>query len=289
MWARGSRMRGIGLLGLVAVVVILGCDAAWAFDRPRLRGAPSIEVGYGIADPSLEELGPKFARTGVVELNLGFVSLRRAKGGIKDFECGGVLLARLGSDLGGSAGGDELDSEFWRIGLRWNTGYAYPVRGSHVVLFHGTGMNITRFDAPGLGDNADESELLDEAVDQHLLGYFDEEFTFGTSTRGGLLLQFGPIVGLEAGYERAVAFRRLLLWKWAGSEVLEHVALGLVDEFVKKILDRRPAAAPIVNFLLKNGLSYAAYELRRDDMNYPFDTAPPLFTDSYKVGLRFTF
>jgi len=292
--SRGSLRRPAGIrtvawVGLVALVLLFCGHPAWAFDRPRLRGAPSIEVGYGIGDPSLEDLGPDFARLGSAELNVGYVSLRRARGSIKSYESGGVIITRLGSDLGDSAGADELDPELWRFGFRWSRGYAYKVRGSHAILFHGSGIHVAHFDVPGLGDNAADSDLLADDLDQHLLGYFDEEFTIGTSTTGGVLLQFGPVVGLEAGYERSIACRRLLLWKWAASGALEHGALGLIDEFVDKILDRRPAAAPIVSFILKNGLSYAAYELRRDDMNYPFDDAPPLFTESYKVGLRFTF
>jgi hypothetical protein len=285
-------LRRVGLLTLAAVIALLGADPAGAFDRPRLRGAPSIELGYGISDPSMEELNQEFAGVGLTELNVGFVSLRRAEGSIKRYENGGILLTFLGADLGGKAEAGELDPEFWRAGLRWNTGLGYRVRGSHIILFHGTGLHVNHLKLPsGAYAHADSAAEIDAAAraDAVMLGYFDDEFTFGTNTTAGMLLQFGPIIGLEATYERAIAMRRILVWKWAMSETIEHVCLGLIDEFVEKILDRRPAAAPIVSFLLKNGLSYAAYELRRDEMNYPFESAPPLFTDSYKIGLRFTF
>jgi len=79
-----------------------------------------------------------------------------------------------------------------------------------------------------------------------------------------------------------------LFWKWAGSAVIEEVANGLLDVFIKEIFRSSPAAGPIVNFLLKNGLSYGIYELRQEKMNWPFSSAPPLAFDSFRFGITFT-
>jgi hypothetical protein len=54
-------------------------------------------------------------------------------------------------------------------------------------------------------------------------------------------------------------------------------------------VDVSPAAAPIVNFVLKNGLSYGMYQLRKEKMNYPFESEAPILNDTFKIGVTFIF
>jgi hypothetical protein len=41
--------------------------------------------------------------------------------------------------------------------------------------------------------------------------------------------------------------------------------------------------------LQQNGVSYAVYELRKEDMNYPFETEDPILSDSVTFSLAFVF
>jgi hypothetical protein len=94
---------------------------------------------------------------------------------------------------------------------------------------------------------------------------------------------------LDAGYERSIVFQRHLFWKWAGSAVMETAAQGLLDGFINKIFCSSPAAGPIVNFVLKNALAYGIYELRKDKMNWPFNSEAPFTYDQFKFGMTFVF
>ena len=62
-----------------------------------------------------------------------------------------------------------------------------------------------------------------------------------------------------------------------------------VKFFINKIFKSSPAAGPVVNFLLKNALAYGIYELRQDEMNWPFPSAPPIALDNVKFGVTLTF
>ncbi|MBD3274084.1 MAG: hypothetical protein GF372_02170 [Candidatus Marinimicrobia bacterium] len=53
--------------------------------------------------------------------------------------------------------------------------------------------------------------------------------------------------------------------------------------------DTGPVAASVASFLLKSGWSYAFYELRAADMNWPFATAEPFSVDAFKAGVSFVF
>jgi hypothetical protein len=118
---------------------------------------------------------------------------------------------------------------------------------------------------------------------------FNKTFRFGTTTEGGLRIQLVPVIALNAGYERSVIFPRLLVWKFAGSLLIEGVTTGAIDAFVKEIMEESPAAGPIVNFVLKNALSFGMQQLRHEKMNWPFKSVEPLYADSWKVGVTFTF
>jgi hypothetical protein len=63
----------------------------------------------------------------------------------------------------------------------------------------------------------------------------------------------------------------------------------LLDKFIDEIFESSPSAAPVVNFMLKSALTYGMYELRKDKMNWPFNSDSPLTYDQFKFGLTFIF
>ena len=248
--------------------------------RPKVTGAPTMKLSYAFVDPSLEGVGRSFAPLGGVELCLGSMTIEPERGGILRYESGDFQIGKVAASLRDPAESGKIDPEGWRLNLNWSRGYGYPLRSARLLLYHTIGLGFTRLDMDTTGL---------EAGDLHHLGYFDETFCFGSNTAAGALLQIGPVFGIEGSFERSLAFRKVLFGKWAGSELIEQAGHALIELFVDKVRQRRPLAAPIVSFLLQNGLAYAAYELRRDDMNYPFESPPPLLLDNFKVGLRVTF
>ncbi|MDP1993706.1 MAG: hypothetical protein Q8K40_00530, partial [Ignavibacteria bacterium] len=163
----------------------------------------------------------------------------------------------------------------------WDRGYAYkPGLKSAIIFYNGNGFTWSNLK---IKDN-----FLNHA-DSLSLNLFNNSFRFGQKTEGGVKIQIIPQLVFNAGYERAEIFPRLLFWKWAGSAIIEVAGQAMLDEFVDKILDSTPMAAPAINFLLKNGLSYGIYELRKEKMNWPFNTPAPFQTDSFKFGVTFIF
>jgi len=94
---------------------------------------------------------------------------------------------------------------------------------------------------------------------------------------------------LQAGYERSNVYQRYLFWKNIGSAIVEEAGLGLVDEFIRRVLHDEPIAGSIINFVLKNAYEYGIYQLRSKQMNWPFDGEASLNFDTFKFGLGFRF
>lgn len=252
------------------------------FDLEIFQGSPTISLYYGLSDNSLEDLGQSLASTNLVELRLGGTSKEpvEADENILKYDYGYFSLARISDDLGDKSDPWELDTDLWRIHFGWEDGYGYRFSGGDIVTYSSFAFGWSKLKI--------ESEVLD-ASDRDRLGFFDDEFRFGTKMEGGIKLHVIPYVTADAGYERANIYPRFLFWKALVSLGLEGAGQWLLDEFIDEIMDSSPAAVPVVSFFLKNGLSYGVYELRKEDMNYPFDTAPPYLTDTFKIGASFVF
>ena len=63
----------------------------------------------------------------------------------------------------------------------------------------------------------------------------------------------------------------------------------MLDNFIDEVSDSSPYATPVVDFLLNNGLSYAFFTLKKDRMNWPFETEAPLTYETIKLGITITF
>jgi len=244
--------------------------------------SPTISLCYGLSKNRLKDLNRQFADPGLAEIRLGFSSKEPEYDPENIFKYDFVYFSvtNISTDLGGESDNGKIKTDLWRLGLGRENGYGYGLGKSSITLYNSSG--------PGWSElKVKDDELLPS--DSALLSLWDDSFRFGIRREGGVKIQFMPVLSLDAGYERAVVFSRFVFWKALLSMALEDGAHFLLDEFIDQIGESSPYAVPVVNFFLKNGLSYSIYELRKDKMNWPFDSAPPLCSDSFKFGLSFVF
>lgn len=254
------------------------------------HGKPTISAFYGMGKTSLKGLGAKIANPNLAEIRLGYVTEKSLfkSADVINYKYRYSSLSNHSSQLGKTAPAGELPSEMWKIGLGWDEGYGYRFGKSALIFYNGSGLTWSRNEiVDGLPARLVANEITID--DAKTLAMFDGNFRFGTKSEAGVKLQIIPALILDASFERNVVFPRLMFWKAAGSYAVEGISQALLDEFIEKIIDSSPAAAPIINFLLKNGLAYGFYELRKEKMNWPFNTAAPLFNDSFKFGMTFVF
>jgi len=256
-------------------------DFTWFWERK-----PTLELFAGFSGVSGNAFGTPFRDANSLELQLGYTRLA-AKGystSILNYEYQYIFLGNTSSDYGvvpfekNIAG---LKSDLWRAGIGMQSGYAYRIgHASAIIPYYGAAVAWSQFNA---------KDWPSDAAGQAELGLYTNAVRFGTVAEGGVKFQFLPVVMLNVGYERALVFPRYLFWKHFGSVILEGAGQSGLDAFIKQVYQSSPAAAPIVNFLLKNGFSFAIYQLRREKMNWPFESASPLTTSTFKVGLSASF
>ncbi|MFQ3598337.1 MAG: hypothetical protein SNJ55_01885 [Chloroherpetonaceae bacterium] len=174
-----------------------------------------------------------------------------------------------------------IESNVWRVGLGSKQGYGYRSGQFSLTPYHGNAAVWTNI---GYTNFASLSES-----EQRLLSDFNNAVRFGSMTEGGVRLGFVEPIALDVSFQRTVVMRRFVFWQWLGSYGLESLSQSLLDGFIREIYKSSPAFAPIMNFALKNALAYGIYQLRRENMNTPFESEAPIHFDMFRIGLTFSF
>ncbi len=262
----------------------------------EFHGRPFIEVNYGIGGADHKKLKSKFADIGSLELKLGYASRSTFYAeDIIQFREKYFFGSRFRADFKSSSVKiDEMRSDLWRFGFAKREGYAYKLNNISIMPYNSSGFvwsRIEMIDYPAkfyLLTNPLMS--LDDAVnDTDILNRFHDAYRFGTVNEGGIKFDISSTVSFNVSYEAAVIFPRHLFWKHLGSMIIEEGAKHLLGNFIDEVSDSSPYATPIVDFLLNNGLSYAFFTLKKDRMNWPFETEAPLTYETIKFGITVTF
>lgn len=272
----------------------------WEWDEDwmdwEFHGRPTIELNYGIPKLDIKSLNTEFGKTGLAEVKVGYSTLREYAEYISKYRFRYLFLDNFSKEFGEKENNiNKLGTEIWRFGIGWQEGYGYQIGKSAIIPYTSNTAVWTRLKPVDyyLIDPASSTKNLEKTglhqMDAKTLDLFNDAFRFGTSTEGGIKIQPVPLLTLNAGFERTVVFPRHLFWKHLGSMCIEWVGLGMADFFTREIMDESPGAGPIMNFILKNAVSFGMYQLRREKMNWPFNSAEPLTIDTFKFGVTFTF
>lgn len=249
---------------------------------------PTISLQTGLGFPTLGSLQklPQLNDLNFAGIRLGNSKIKtselRSGGEINELNQDFLFLENYSSKwkLKNNA---NLNTKMWRFGLFNTDGYGYRLgEKNFLMLTYSTSLNWSKLDVDNL-------QSFNDSSDVNKLSRFTDQFRFGTAYASGVSFILARAVSLDIDYERSIVFPGHKVWYWLGSEVIELGAHLLLDEFVEKILNSSPSVAPIVNAILKGGLSFGIYELRKDNMNWPFKTEAPLFNDGVRIGLTFMF
>jgi len=249
--------------------------------------SPTISLHYGLADLSRKDMQSSFSDNALLELKLGYTTLKTSKyaKSLYKYRYNYLFVTHNSTKLAGGLDSPlDIETDNWRFGFARSSGYGYKIGKNASVIPYFTGSwDWTVIDYK-VSSNIDQ--LIE---DEPKLMLYDDAFRFGTSNEGGIRIQATKFLTVEAGYERSIVFQRHLFWKWAGSSIIELASHGLLDAFINEIIKSSPETGPIVYFVLKSALGYGIYELRKDKMNWPFSSASPIMFNNVKFGVTFVF
>ena len=126
-------------------------------------------------------------------------------------------------------------------------------------------------------------------ADELALEPFDGHTRVGSAFEGGVAFGINRSITLDAGFEETAVYPHWVFWEALGSGAVQAIALGVADGVSRQVARKAPRAAPIVSFLLRNGISYVIYHQRRSEVNWPFGGGPGLIYEGFKVSFTFTY
>ncbi len=265
-------------------IIEIDDDFDFEFDKDLVwfSGKPTIGVNYGFGKNSHKGFLSDFAKPNYLEVKFGYTTERNIKQSenVMRYKQRYLTLSDASNKLGKKAEAGEVELDVFKLGLGWADGYGYNWGKTGIIFYNANGFAWSRLKTEQAPTNLNDLELLN---------YYEDNFRIGTGMEGGIKFQIVPEFVLTASYERGAVYPRLLFWKAAGSSIIENIGREWVEDFVHEILDSSPLATPIVDFILMNGYSYFIYEFRKENMNFPFNTASPFMFETYKVGLSFIF
>lgn len=253
----------------------------------RIHGNPYIELSYGLSQTANKTFDFKFNDLGLAEARFGYRDLFEGEEEyLLEMNESYLYLSMIKKDFtSASLQNGRWNGEFLRFGFGSSDGLGYKFGAVGILPYHSSSFGWTSL------RKADFQGVRAAVVtpDDEYLAWVGDGFRFGRTIEGGVKFELASTVSLNASYEAAVIYPRHLFWYWAGSSIIEEAGMGIVSHFTNKIEHSSPSAGPIVNFILKNAYSYAFYLLKKDRMNWPFETEAPMTIETFKVGITFTF
>lgn len=248
------------------------------------HNSPTMEFLYGTTQSSLVN-NYKFADNFNIEARLGLTTTKviHNSNSVVKYDFNYLSLNHVNEALGSATGNEPYDigTKSWRVTISGNEGYGWKLGNqSAIILYSGNGMawNSIKF-----------TDSLETFAENVALRTLSDGIRFGQQYEGGIKIKVFKYLTIGAGYETNQIYPRFLFWKWAGSGIIECTGHGIADWFIGKVKQSTPAVVPIVDFILHNAINYGLYELRKDDMNWPFETADPFVQNNFKVSMAFTF
>jgi hypothetical protein len=241
---------------------------------------PYIGLNYGMTRFNNNLSTQNFLDVGRASLKLGYFTQEHYKTDyLVRHKNKHIFINNFTKDLFKAKTVQPLELSAWQFGFGNEKGYGYKFGSSAIIPYVVSEYSWTQID----------TDLKKSGADSSMLNLYYNYFRFGQTAGTGIQFQIIPLISLDANYSFGIVFPRHLFWKHLGSLIVEEIGNSSLDWFIKKIFKFTPEAGPIVNFVLKSGLSYAFFVLRKEKMNWPFNTTSPLTHESYNVGLKFNF
>ena len=245
---------------------------------------PFIEVTYGTANPAIaKSFDGEFSPVNFISASAGYTEQGYTSRNRHSRESSTyVRYTNYSDDLGSERKANELGMYGWQLNFSDREAIGWNISNNFdIMLYHGSSI-----DWSSLKFNYSDNVTL---RDQNKMSKIADGARFGQGFTGGIEFKLGQNFGIHCGYEQQQIFPRHKFWKWCGSELIEVVCNGLAEEFSDRVMDNSKIFGPVVYFIIQNAVSYGFYELRKSEMNWPFDTEAPLYLDKFSVGINFAF
>lgn len=254
------------------------------------KSHPMVEINYGFGIPNKENISQDFADVGSWDIKFSRSEQKSYEGFLVDLNERYVFGSYLSSSIQNVSETDnEITTKSYRFGFGSRDGLGYTSSGFSFIPYVSQDFVWTKLS--NFHDSLNESLDWEEPSTTGLNDYLGT-FRFGDKSSYGIKVELASMIQLNVNYETSVVYRRHLFWYWSGSMIVSQAGYNLLSRFTDDIVDRSPIIGTLFNFALKAGYQYGYYLLRKEDMNWPFNTSgneAPLTFETFNFGVSFVF
>lgn len=259
----------------------------WGMDSYKDLDRPTIELEYGINEEyyNKDAFGTEFNPNNRFMGKIGFADYGEtvAGTGLLKYSFSSLFYGQSLGDIDAIGENQTLNSKVQSFGIMSSYGYGYTISNNFQILFtHGTGFSWNSLDFTNPNGLVDTNQI-------DRIKVMDDGIRFGETFETGIKIRLVENIGITATYSENLIMPRFLFWHWSLGKLIEGTTQGVASFFVNRVKKTSPTLVPILYFVIKNGISYGFNRIRENNMNWPSNTAPPLFQRNFNIGVSFIF
>lgn len=262
-------------------------DAAIEFHRSSslkkwsLLSDMTISLGYQSGNTSLSSISlPLFSPAGA-NISLGFRTILKSDKHFAEFT-GDIDFATMGGSLGSTAGAGEQDFSAVQLFSGGSKAYGWRLGGDWGIGFS------ERSSRGWMWMSFDSLRSFLPTDQQSILSSYGVGPRVTSSNNIAITVRPSSWLAVDMGFNRQAIYRRHLLLMDGVSEVVTGVGSVLLGFPTSWLYDISPDVGMIGEFILNSAYTYGVYELRKNNMNWPFSTEGAMVIDSWRIDMRFT-
>lgn len=233
-------------------------------------------ISLGTPDVSLHEVDQDISNRALLEFSVGLKRLRFTPEDRSGFVVDYAEPFIFGGLMPKKTHDNNPEMSLWRFGFGSKDGYAYNFSNSNLAFYI-----MSKF---GWSD-VDFSQNRFSAIYDR----YSDGLKYGKSTAGGIDYQIGSTVGIGLAYEQSLIFPAYIFPQSFTSSVLQFAMHKLSDKLLDPVLSYNHQFLPILHFLLHNAINFGLYELREENMYWPFKSESPLAIKTIKLNFTLIF
>lgn len=255
----------------------------WGMNSFKDLKRPTIELEYGFNQSYYNSsvLSSEFNPNNRFMGKIGYANYGEtvAGSGLLKYDFGSLFYSQSFGDIDKLSDDGKLNTNVMSFGAMSSNGYGYTLSENFfIILTHGTGFSWNNLDFTDPVGVIEPSEI-------DLIKVMDKGIRFGELYEAGVKIRLIENIGLSANYSENLIMPRFQFWYWSLGKVIEGTTQGLAELFISRVKTTSPELVPIIYFVIKNGISYGFNRLREKNMNWPSQTAPPLFERNVNIGI----
>lgn len=124
---------------------------------------------------------------------------------------------------------------------------------------------------------------------QKTFDIYDRKYRFSTGFKASITADLYETIFARVSFNRSIIYPGFNFFQWFVGSVAELCLQRIIDAYGEQYLAQNPNIFPIANFILKNTISFMHYQLKKENMQWPFASDKPWNVYHFSISFAYLF